>query len=175
MSLTLDQKKVIVTEVAEVASVAYSAVAAEYRGMTVGDMTDLRNEARSGGVYLRVVKNTLARRAIKGTEFECMNDGLVGPLIIAFSQEDPGGAARVIEKFSKTNKKLVVKLVSLGGKLLDPADIKAVASLPTKDQAIAQLMSVMKAPVVKLVQTMNEVPTKLVRVIAAVKDQKEAG
>jgi len=175
VSLTLDQKKVIVTEVAEVASVAYSAVAAEYRGMTVGDMTDLRNEARSGGVYLRVVKNTLARRAIKGTEFECMNDGLVGPLIIAFSQEDPGGAARVIEKFSKTNKKLVVKLVSLGGKLLDPADIKAVASLPTKDQAIAQLMSVMKAPVVKLVQTMNEVPTKLVRVIAAVKDQKEAG
>ena len=175
MSLTLENKKAIVTEVAEVAAVAYSAVAAEYRGLTVGDMTELRNEARNGGVYLRVVKNTLARRAIKGTEFECMNDGLVGPLIIAFSQEDPGGAARVIEKFSKGNKKLVIKLVSLGGKLLDPADIKAVASLPTKDQAISQLMSVMKAPVEKLVRTMNEVPTKMVRVVAAVKDQKEAG
>jgi len=175
VSLTLEDKKAIVTEVAEVASVAYSAVAAEYRGLTVGDMTELRNEARSGGVYLRVVKNTLARRAIKGTDFECMNDGLVGPLIIAFSQEDPGGAARVIEKFSKGNKKLVVKLVSLGGKLLEPTDIKAVASLPTKDQAISQLMSVMKAPVEKLVRTMNEVPTKVVRVIAAVKDQKEAG
>ena len=175
MSLTLEEKKTIVTEVAEVAAVAHSAVAAEYRGLTVGDMTQLRNEARSGGVYLRVVKNSLARRAIKGTEFECMNDGLVGPLIIAFSQEDPGGAARVIEKFSKENKKLVVKLVSLGGKLLEPTDIKAVASLPTKDQAISQLMSVMKAPAEKLVRTMNEVPGKLVRVIAAVKDQKEAG
>ncbi len=175
MSLTLEEKKTIVTEVAEVAAVAHSAVAAEYRGLTVGEMTDLRNEARNGGVYLRVVKNTLARRAMKGTDFECMSDGLTGPLIIAFSQEDPGGAARVIEKFSKGNKKLVVKLVSLGGKLLDPADIKAVASLPTKDQAISQLMSVMQAPIAKLVQTMNEVPTKLVRVVAAVKDQKEAG
>lgn len=174
MSLTLEEKKTIVTEVAEVAAVAHSAVAAEYRGLTVGEMTELRNEARSGGVYLRVVKNTLARRAMKGTDFECMNDGLTGPLIIAFSQEDPGGAARVVEKFAKVNKKLVVKLVSLGGKLLDPSDIKAVASLPTKDQAISQLMSVMQAPVQKLVQTMNEVPTKLVRVVAAVKDQKEA-
>ena len=174
MSLTLEEKKTIVTEVAEVAAVAHSAVAAEYRGLTVGEMTELRNEARSGGVYLRVVKNTLARRAMKGTDFECMNDELTGPLIIAFSQEDPGGAARVVEKFAKVNKKLVVKLVSLGGKLLDPSDIKAVASLPTKDQAISQLMSVMQAPVQKLVQTMNEVPTKLVRVVAAVKDQKEA-
>jgi len=175
VSLTLEEKKTIVTEVAEVAAVAHSAVAAEYRGLTVGDMTELRDEARSGGVYLRVVKNTLARRAIKGTDFECMDEGLVGPLIIAFSQEDPGGAARVIEKFSNGNKKLVVKLVSLGGKLLDPTDIKAVASLPTKDEAIAQLMSVMKAPAEKLVRTINEVPGKLVRVIAAVKDQKEVG
>lgn len=175
MSLTLEEKKAIVTEVAEVASVAHSAVAAEYRGLTVEDMTALRTEARNGGVYLRVVKNTLARRAIEGTDFECMKDGLVGPLIIAFSQEDPGGAARVVQKFSKENKKLVVKLVSLGGKLLEPTDIKAVASLPTKDEAIAQLMSVMKAPVEKLVRTMNEVPGKLVRVVAAVKDQKEAG
>jgi len=175
MSLTLEAKKAIVDEVAVVAASAHSAVAAEYRGMTVGDMTTLRAQARDGGVYLRVVKNSLARRAVKGTEFECIQEELKGPLILAFSQEDPGGAARVIDKFSKDNKKLVVKVVSLGGKLLSPADIKAVASLPTKDEAIAQLMSVMKAPVEKLVRTMNEVPSKMVRVLAAVKDQKDAG
>ena len=105
MSLTLEEKKTIVAEVAEVAAVAHSAVAAEYRGLTAGEMTDLRNEARSGGVYLRVVKNSLARRAMQGTDFECMNESLSGPLIMAFSQEDPGGAARVVEKFSKANKK----------------------------------------------------------------------
>jgi len=175
VSLTLEEKKTIVSEVSEVAAAAHSAVAAEYRGITVEDMTALRSEARSGGVYLRVVKNTLARRAVEGTDFECMKEGFVGPLILAFSQDDPGGAARVIEKFAKTNKKLDVKLVSLGGKLLQPSDIKAVASLPTKDEAIAQLMSVMKAPAEKLVRTMNEVPGKMVRVLAAVKDQKEAG
>ena len=160
---------------AEVASVAHSAVAAEYIGLTVEDMTALRREARNSGVYLRVVKNTLARRAVEGTEFECIRDSLTGPLILAFSQDDPGGAARVIDKFSKGNNKLVVKIVSLGGKLLSPTDIKAVASLPTKDEAIAQLMAVMKAPVEKLARTLNEVPGKLVRTVAAIKDQKEAG
>lgn len=175
MSLTLKEKKAIVEEVAEVASVAHSAVAAEYIGLTVEDMTALRREARNSGVYLRVVKNTLARRAVEGTEFECIRDSLTGPLILAFSQDDPGGAARVIDKFSKGNNKLVVKIVSLGGKLLSPTDIKAVASLPTKDEAIAQLMAVMKAPVEKLARTLNEVPAKLVRTIAAIKDQKEAG
>lgn len=175
MSLTLEAKKAIVDEVAVVAASAHSAVAAEYRGMTVDDMTVLRAQARDSGVYLRVVKNTLARRAVQGTEFECIQDALTGPLILAFSQEDPGGAARVIGSFSKENKSLVVKIVSLGGKLLSPADIKAVASLPTRDEAIAQLMSVMKAPAEKLVRTMNEVPSKMVRILAAVKDQKEAG
>jgi len=175
VSLTLKEKKAIVEEVAEVASVAHSAVAAEYIGLTVEDMTALRREARNSGVYLRVVKNTLARRAVEGTEFECIRDSLTGPLILAFSQDDPGGAARVIDKFSKGNNKLVVKIVSLGGKLLSPTDIKAVASLPTKDEAIAQLMAVMKAPVEKLARTLNEVPAKLVRTIAAIKDQKEAG
>ncbi len=175
MSLTLEAKKAIVDEVAVVAASAHSAVAAEYRGMTVDDMTVLRAQARDSGVYLRVVKNTLARRAVQGTEFECIQDALTGPLILAFSQEDPGGAARVIDSFSKENKSLVVKIVSLGGKLLSPADIKAVASLPTRDEAIAQLMSVMKAPAEKLVRTMNEVPSKMVRVLAAIKDQKEAG
>lgn len=175
MSLTLEDKKAVVKEVAEVASGALSAVAAEYRGLTVEEMTNLRREARSGGVYLRVVKNTLAKRAVEGTEYECMKDSLKGPLILAFSQEDPGGAARVIDKFSKDHDKLVVKAVSIGGKLLGPADIKAVASLPTKDEAIAQLMSVMQAPIAKLARTLNEVPGKLVRTLAAVKDQKEAG
>jgi large subunit ribosomal protein L10 len=172
VSLTLEDKKAIVSEVAEIASVAHSAVAAEYRGLTVEQMTELRREARNGGVYLRVVKNTLAKRAIEGTDYECMKDSLTGPLILAFSQEDPGGAARVIDKFSKGNDKLIVKVVAIGGKLLGPGDIKAVASLPTKDEAIAQLMSVMQAPVAKLARTLNEVPGKLVRTVAAIKDQK---
>lgn len=175
MSLTLEAKKAVVSEVADVAASAHSAVAAEYSGLTVEDMTNLRVEARKSGVYLRVVKNTLARRAVEGTDFECMKDSFTGPLILAFSQEDPGGAARVIDGFAKGNDKLVVKLVALGGKLLQPSDIKAVASLPTKDEAIAQLMSVMIAPVGKLARTLNEVPSKLVRTIAAIKDQKEAG
>ncbi len=175
MSLTLEDKKAIVLEVAKVASGALSAVAAEYRGLTVDEMTDLRREARNSGVYLRVVKNTLAKRAIEGTDYECMKDSLTGPLILAFSQDDPGGAARVIDNFTKNHNKLIVRVVSIGGKLLGPADIKAVASLPTKDEAIAQLMSVMLAPVGKLARTLNEVPGKLVRTVAAIKDQKEAG
>jgi len=175
VSLTLKAKKAVVDEVSVVAASAHSAVAAEYSGLTVEEMTDLRVQARKGGVYLRVVKNTLARRAVEGTEFECMKDGLTGPLIIAFSQEDPGSAARVIDGFAKGNNKLIVKLVALGGKLLAPSDIKTVASLPTKDEAIAQLMSVMTGPVGKLARTLNEVPSKLVRTVAAIKDQKEAG
>jgi len=174
VSLTLEDKKAIVAEVAEVAATAHSAVAAEYRGLSVDQMTSLRAEARANGVYLRVVKNTLARRAVEGTEFECMQDSLKGPLMLAFAQEDPGCAARVIDKFTKDNNALKVQLVALGGKLLDPKDIKAVASLPTKDQAISLLMAVMLAPVEKLARTMNEVPGKLVRTVAAIRDQKQA-
>jgi large subunit ribosomal protein L10 len=172
VALSLNEKKAIVDEVSDIASGALSAVAAEYRGLTVEQMTALRVEARNSGVYLRVVKNTLARRAIEGTEFECMKDGLTGPLVLAFSQADPGSAARVIDNFSKENDKLVVKLVSIGGKLLEPSAIKAVASLPTYDEAVAQLMSVMQAPIAKLARTLNEVPSKLVRTLAAVKDAK---
>ena len=174
MALNLDQKKAVVAEVAEVAAVAHSAIAAEYIGLSVEDMTALRVHARKQNVYLRVVKNTLARRAFEGTEFECMSGAMVGPLVLAFSQEDPGAAARVISDFAKENDKLVVKLVSIGGQLLDAGDIKRLADMPTKDQAISMLMSVMNAPVEKLVRTLNEVPTKLVRVIAAVRDQKDA-
>jgi large subunit ribosomal protein L10 len=174
VALTLEEKKAIVAEVSDIASRAHSAVAAEYRGMTVEQLTELRVQARNSGVYLRVVKNTLARRAIEGTEFECMQEGLVGPLILAFSQEDPGSAARVMDKFSKETDKLVVKLVSIGGQLLGPGDLKAVATLPTRDEAISQLMSVMQAPIAKLARTLNEVPSKLVRTVAAVKDAKGA-
>jgi large subunit ribosomal protein L10 len=174
VALNLDQKKAVVAEVAEVAASAHSAIAAEYIGLTVEAMTALRVKAREENVYLRIVKNTLARRAFEGTDFECMSDAMVGPLVLAFSREDPGSAARVISDFAKGNDKLVVKLVSIGGQLLAAGDIKRLASMPTKDQAISMLMSVMNAPVEKLVRTLNEVPTKLVRVIAAVRDQKDA-
>ena len=174
MSLSLDQKQVVVSEVHELASTAYSALAAEYAGITVEQMTALRVTARESGVAVRVVKNTLAKRAFEDTDFACMNEGLTGQLVLAFSQEDPGGAARVMSDFSKENDNLVIKLVAIGGQLYDASEVKRLASLPTKDQAISMLMSVMNAPVGKLVRTMNEVPGKLVRTVAAVRDQKEA-
>jgi large subunit ribosomal protein L10 len=121
-----------------------------------------------------VVKNTLARRAVKDTEFECMTEGLTGPLVLAFSQEDPGAAARVIKDFAKQNDQLNVKLVAIGGQILAPSELETLAKLPTYDQALSMLMSVMQAPIQKLAQTMNEVPGKLVRTIAAIRDAKEA-
>ncbi|MCU7810674.1 MAG: 50S ribosomal protein L10 [Candidatus Thiodiazotropha sp. (ex Notomyrtea botanica)] len=174
MALNLEQKKAIVAEVSDVASSALSAVAAEYRGLTVGEMTALRREARNNGVYLRVVKNSLARRAVEDTEFACMQEGMTGPLILAFSQEDPGAAARVIKDFAKEHKLLEVRMVSIGGQMLAPNEIDVLAKMPTYDQAISLLMAVMKAPVEKLTRTMNEVPGKLVRTVAAIKDAKEA-
>lgn len=173
MALSLEEKKAVVAEVSEVAARAHSAVAAEYIGIDVAGMTQLRAKAREASVYMRVVKNTLARRALQGTDYECMTDSLTGPLILAFSQDDPGAAARVISDFSKENDKLVVKLVSIGGKLLAPGEIKRLANMPTKEQAISMLMSVMNAPVTKLARTLNEVPGKLVRTLAAVRDQKQ--
>lgn len=174
MALNLEQKKTIVKEVAEVAGNAYSAVAAEYNGLSSEDMTELRVKAREQGVYLRVVRNTLARRALEGTDFECMNNSLVGPLVLAFSQEDPGSAARVIKDFAKENEKLVVKLVSISGQLLAASELDRLASMPTKEQAISMLMALMKAPVEKFARTLNEVPGKLVRTVAAVRDQKQS-
>jgi large subunit ribosomal protein L10 len=172
--LNFEQKKAVVAEVAEVAGNAYSAIAAEYRGLTVEEMTELRAKARESGVYLRVVKNTLARRAVENTDFACMQEGMTGPLVFAFSQEDPGAAARVIEDFAKEHKHLEVKLVSIGGKLLPVSEIGVLAKMPTYDQAISMLMAVMKAPVEKLARTLNEVPGKLVRTVAAIRDAKEA-
>ncbi len=174
MSLNLEQKRAIVAELSEVARGSHSAVAAEYCGLTVAEMTQLRNAARKAGVYLRVVRNTLAHRALENTEFACMRDGLVGPLILAFSREDPGAAARVVDEFAKSNTKLVVKLVSLGGKLLDVSAVKSLASLPTRDQAIARLMVVMKAPFSQLVRTLAEPYARLVRTLAAIRDHKQA-
>ncbi|MEW5757764.1 MAG: 50S ribosomal protein L10 [Pseudomonadota bacterium] len=174
MALNIEAKKQVVAEVAEVAASALSAIAAEYRGLTVGEMTALRKKARESGVYVRVVKNTLARRAVQGTSFECMQPGLVGPLVLAFSQEDPGAAARVISEFAKGNDKLIVRVVSIGGKMLQAKEIDRLAKMPTKDQAIAMLMGVMKQPVEKLARTLNEVPGKLVRTVAAVRDQKQS-
>ena len=174
MALTLERKKAVVTEVAEVAKGALAAIAAEYRGLSVGEMTTLRVNAREAGVYLRVVRNTLARRAFEGTDFACMNDSLTGPLVLAFSREEPGSAARVMRDYAKGNDKLVIKLVSFGGNLLETSDVGRLADLPTKDEAISQLMSVMKGPIAKFVQTLAEPTAKFVRTVAAVRDQKQA-
>lgn len=176
MSLNLAEKKAVVAEVTEIAASAHSAIAAEYRGLTVAQMTALRFKARENDVYLRVVKNTLARRALEGTAFECMRENLVGPLILAFSQQDPSSAARVIKEFvkEKSNEKLVVKFLSVGGRVLPATDLDRLASMPTKEEAISLLMACMKAPLDKLARTLNEVPGKLVRTVEAIRQQKEA-
>lgn len=176
MALKLDDKKTVVAEVSAIAARAHSAVAAEYRGLTVSQLTNLRKQARASGVYLRIVKNTLARKAVEGTDFSCMQEGLVGPLLLAFSLEDPGAAARVISAFAKEkeNDKLVTKLVSVGGKLYGASELERLSKLPTRDQAISTLMATMKAPVEKFVRTLAEPHAKLARTIAAVRDQKQA-
>lgn len=174
MALRLDDKKALVAEVAAVAANAQSVVAAEYRGLTVTQMTDLRVRARNSGVYLRVVKNTLARRAIAGTQFECVGESLKGPLVLAFSRDDPGAAARLVKTFSKDNDKLKATVLSLGGVALTAKELDKVASLPTRMQALSQLAGVLKAPISKFVRTVAEPHAKLVRTIAAVKDQKQA-
>lgn len=173
MALTLEEKKAVVAEVSEVAGGALSAVAAEYLGLSVEDLTKLRVKAREENVYLRVVKNTLARRALQDTDFACMSDRLTGPLILAFSQDDPGAAARVAKDFAKDHDKFQVTMLSVGGELLEPGDIDRLAKLPTRDQALSMLMAVMLAPTEKLVRTLNEVPGKLVRTVAAIRDQKQ--
>ena len=174
MALRLDDKKALVAEVAEVAAKAQSVVAAEYRGLTVTQMTKLRSTARSSGVYLRVVKNTLARKAIAGTQFECIGKNLKGPLVLAFSKDDPGAAARLVKAFAKDNDKLVATLVSLGDSVLSAKEIDKVASLPTLETARATLLGLLNTPAGRLVRTIAEPHAKLVRAIAAVKDKREA-
>jgi large subunit ribosomal protein L10 len=174
MVLRLEDKKAIVAEVADVANRALSAVVAEYRGLTVAELTRLRSEARKSNVYVRVVRNTLARRAVAGTEFECMTSALTGPMILAFSQEDPGSAARLFRDFLKGNDKLQVKLLAIGGQALGGEQLEAVAKLPTRDEALASLMAMMQAPITQFVRTMAEPHGKLVRTIAAYRDQKQS-
>jgi len=174
MALNLEDKKALVAEVAEVAAHAQSVVAAEYRGLTVGQMTELRAKARKQGVYMRVVKNTLARKALAGTSFESVGPKLKGPLVLAFSKDDPGAAARVVKDFAKSNEKLVATLVSLGGQVLPGAELEKVASLPTHEQALSMLLGVLKAPIQKLAGTLAAPASTLARTLAAVRDQKQA-
>jgi large subunit ribosomal protein L10 len=174
MPLNLEDKKALVAEVNAVAAKAQSVIAAEYRGLTVTQMTDLRAKARAQGVYMRVIKNTLARKALVGTAFETIGPVLKGPLVLAFSKDDPGAAARVVKDFSKANDKLIATHMSLGGAVLLGKDLDKLASLPTRAQAISMLLGVMKAPIQKFVATLAEPLPKLARTLAAIRDQKQA-
>ena len=174
MALRLEDKKLFVKEVNAVAGDSLSAVAAEYRGLSVAEMTELRREARSAGVYLRVVKNTLARRAIEGTEFECMKDTLNGPLLLAFAKDDPGAAARVIKNFAKEHDALKAVSLSVGGQLMPASDLAMLADLPTLDQARAMLLGLMMAPMTKLARTLAEPPAMLARTLSARSAQEAA-
>ncbi len=173
MALNLEQKKEVVAELANVAAKAHSLVAAEYAGLTVGQLTELRAKARQSGVYLKVAKNTLVSRAVQGTEFECVKDALVGPMLYAFSQEDPGAAGRLIKDFAKANERLKTKLVAIGGQMYPASHVDRLASLPTRDQALAMLLGVMKAPIEKFVRTLIEPAAMVTRAVAAVRDQKK--
>src|SRR5215475_14375059 len=173
MALNLEDKKALVAEVADVAAQAQSVVAAQYRGLTVSQMTELRAKARRQGVYLRVVKNTLARKALAGTSFESVGPKLKGPLVLAFSKDDPGAAARVVKDFAKANEKLVATLVSIGGQVLPPTALDQVASLPTREQALSMLLGALKAPMQKLASLLNEPPAKLARTLASLVEMKK--
>jgi large subunit ribosomal protein L10 len=173
MSLNLEQKKAVVSEVSGAITDAQAAVLAEYRGLTVAQMTELRKQAREAGVFFRVVKNTLARRAVDGSDFACLQDELVGPLAFAASS-DPVAVAKVLSQFAKDNEKLVIKSGAMGGKVISLAEVQALAKLPSREELLATLLGTMQAPVAKFVRTLNEVPTKFVRALAAVRDSKAA-
>lgn len=173
MALNLDDKKAIVAEVNETAAQALSLVIADARGVDVTDMNALRAKARAENVQLRVVRNTLAKRAFAETDYACVEEVLVGPSLFAFSMEDPGAAARLFKDFAKDNEEFEVKALSVSGQLLDKSQIDVLAKLPTRDQALGMLASVTLAPVTKLVRTLNEIPTKATRAVAAVRDAKQ--
>lgn len=173
MALNLEDKKAIVAEVNETALNALSLVIADARGVNVTKMTSLRSKARENNVSLRVIRNTLAKRAFAGTEFECVTDALTGPSLFGFSMEDPGAAARLFKDFAKENEKFEIKVLSISGQMLSKEQLDVLANLPTLEQALGMLASVMIAPVTKLVRTFNEVPTKVTRAVAAVRDQKQ--
>lgn len=173
MAIRLEDKKSIVAEVNKIASGALSCVLANYQGVDANDMSSLRKQAREGGVYLRVVRNTLAKRAVEGTEFDCVKEALVGPTILAFSLQDPGAAARLLKDFAAQKKAFEIKALAVGGALLGADQIDRLAKLPTRDQALAMLAGVIQAPIVKLARTFNEIPSKITRAVAAVRDQKK--
>jgi large subunit ribosomal protein L10 len=160
MALNLSQKQVVVAELADVAAKAHSLIAAEYAGTTVSQMTAMRKQARETGVFLKVVKNTLAARAVEGTEYECAKDALVGPLLYAFSLEEPGAAGRLIKDFAKTNDKLQAKVVAIGGELFPAGHVDVLASLPTRDQALAMLARVLAEPVTMFARAVKAVADK---------------
>ena len=172
MSLNLEEKKAVVAEVSDKIAQAQAIVLAEYRGLTVEDMTQLRVNARNGGVYLRVLKNTLARRAVTGTPFEQLADQMVGPLAYGIS-EDPVAAAKVLSEFAKSNEKFIVKVGAMPNQVMSTADVAQLATMPSRDELLAKLLGTLQAPIAKFVQTLNEVPGKFVRTLAAVRDEKE--
>jgi len=174
MALRLEDKKALVKEVNAVAGDSVTAVAAEYRGLTVAEMTALRKEARNAGVYMRVVKNTLARRAVEGTDFECMQETLKGPILLAFAKEDPGAAARVIKDFAKEHGALKAVSLSAGGRLMPGSDLAKLADLPTLDQARAMLLGVLMAPMNTLARTLAEPSAMLARTLSARGEQGAA-
>jgi large subunit ribosomal protein L10 len=174
MALRLEDKKALVKEVNAVAGESVTAVAAEYRGLSVSEMTELRKTARNAGVYLRVVKNTLARRAVEGTDFECMQDTLKGPILLAFAKDDPGAAARIIKDFAKEHKALQAVSLSAGGQLMPGSDLAKLADLPTMDQARSMLLGVLLAPMSQLVRTLAEPPAMLARTLNARAEQDAA-
>ena len=173
MPLKLEDKQAIVASVNEVANNASLAIVAEYRGMSVDSMTELRKKAREAGVYLRVVRNTLARRAVSNTDFECLKEILVGPILLAFSKEEPSAAAKVLKEFSKSEDKLLVKGIGLGKQLLDGSTLAKVAKLPTYLESISLLMSVIQAPITQMVRTIAEPQAQLVRTLAAVGEKQD--
>ncbi len=174
MALRLEDKKALVKEINAVASESVTAVAAEYRGLSVSEMTALRRQARDAGIYLRVIKNTLARRAVQGTDFECMQDALKGPILLAFAKEDPGAAARVIKEFAKEHDALQAVSLSAGGQLMPGSDLGRLAELPTLDQARAMLLGGLMAPMTKLARTVAEPAAMLARTLSARGTQESA-
>ncbi len=174
MVLKIEDKKLIVSEVADVAKRAVSAGVADYRGLTVAEMSKLREQARAKGIYLKVVRNTLARRALEGSDFSCLNEALVGSVFVAFTDNEPGEVARLLKDSIKENDKLQVRALAVGGKLFLADSLDKIASLPNREQALGCLLLTFKAPITKLARTTQEIYGKLVRTVAAIRDKKSA-
>jgi large subunit ribosomal protein L10 len=173
MPMRMNDKQLAVQELHDIAEIAVSAVAADYHGSSVSQLTILRQKARESDVHLKVIRNTLAKKALEGTKFNCLDDLLVGPTMLAFSLQDPSSAAKLLNDFKKENKAFVVKGLTFGKDLLDLSRLVDIANLPSKDGAIAQLMSVLNAPIAQLASTLNEFPSKLARVLVSIKQKKE--